>query len=87
MAPKLTPKHKTMAYILWYEFGYSMADIGNLMKVSQSTISNAIKQVEYERRLHNLENELNSVKEELKRLGYTNKRNDFPTVIKEAEKV
>lgn len=87
MAPKLTPKHKTMAYILWYEFGYSMADIGNLMRVSQSTISNAIKQVEYERRLHNLENELNSVKEELKSLGYTNKRNDFPAVIEEAEKV
>jgi hypothetical protein len=87
MAPKLTPKHKTMAYILWYEFGYSMADIGNLMRVSQSTISNAIKQVEYERRLHNLENELNSAKEELKSLGYTNKRNDFPAVIEEAEKV
>lgn len=70
MRGKMTDKHKLMAYLLNKDMGYSMAKIGNLMGVAQSTISNAIKEVDYRKHIQNLENELNQTKNELKRLGY-----------------
>lgn len=69
-ALKMTERHKAMAYVLNREFGYSMVDIGKLMKVSQSTISSAIKDFEYQRLIKNLEEELRNARIELKALGY-----------------
>lgn len=55
---KMTDRHKAMAYVLSREFGYSMVNIAQLMKVSQSTISSAIKDFEYQKMIRSLENEL-----------------------------
>lgn len=60
MKAKLTEQEKFLAYVLnkHMNFQYTMARIGLLMNVSQSTISNAIKEVEYLRVIRNLEQEL-----------------------------
>lgn len=68
---KMTERHKAMAYVLNREFGYPMTRIANLMKVSQSTISSAIKDFEYQKVIRNLEQELQNAREELNALGYT----------------
>lgn len=67
MQAKLTDLEKRMAYVLNKDinFGYSMSSIGKLMGVSQSTISNAIKQVDYLRQITNLEMELEEAKRQL----------------------
>lgn len=67
MQSKLTDLQKRMAYVLNKDinFGYSMSSIGELMGVSQSTISNAIKQVDYLRQITNLEMELEEAKRQL----------------------
>lgn len=70
MQLKMTDKHKLMAYILNKELGYSMVSIAQLMQVSQSTISNAIKEVEFRRQISNLEKELDEAKSTLRELGY-----------------
>lgn len=67
---KMTDKHKLMAYLLNKEMGYTMTDIAKLMKVAQSTISNAIKETELRRKISNLEYELQEAKKELLNLGY-----------------
>lgn len=61
---KMTQKHQLMAYVLNKEFGYIQKDIANLMRVSQSTISSAIKEIEYQKIIRNLETELIQVREE-----------------------
>lgn len=58
MQTKMTQKHKLMAYVLNVEFGYTMTAIAKLMGVAQSTISTAIKDVNYMRTISNLENAL-----------------------------
>lgn len=58
MQTKMTQKHKLMAWVLNKEFHYTMTDIANLMKVSQSTISMAIKEVEYWKTIQDLSTEL-----------------------------
>lgn len=68
---KMTERHKAMAYVLNREFGYPMTRIADLMKVSQSTISSAIKDFEYQKLIMNLEQELQKAREELSALGYT----------------
>lgn len=75
---KMTEKHKAMAYVLNVEFGYSMTKIANLMDVSQSTISNAIKDFKFKKYINDLEEELNQARMELKKLGYGNN----PQIIK-----
>lgn len=67
---KMTDKHKMTAYILNKELGYSMTSIAILMKVSQSTISSAIKDISYRIKIQDLTNELEIVKRELCQLGY-----------------
>lgn len=67
---KMTERHKAMAYVLNREFGYPMTAIATLMGVAQSTISNAIKDFEYQRLIRNLEQELNNARIELNKLGY-----------------
>ena len=66
---KMTEKHKAMAYVLNREFHYSMVKIGDLMGVSQSTISSSIKDFEYQLVIKNLENELNEARTELYKRG------------------
>lgn len=67
---KMTDRHKAMAYVLNKEFGYSMSKISNLMGVAQSTISNAIKDFEYQRVIRNLEFELREARESLSAKGF-----------------
>lgn len=76
MQAKMTDKHKLMAYLLNKDMGYSMVKIGQLMGVAQSTISNAVKEVEFRRAISNLEAELNQAKMELQSLGYVE-----PTIL------
>ncbi len=65
----MTEKHQLMAYVLNKIFHYTMSDIANLMKVSQSTISNAIRDVEYRRTIQDLQDELDRTQNELIRRG------------------
>lgn len=67
---KLTEQHKLMAYVLSRQFGYTMTDIGKLMKVSQPTISQAIKEVEYWKTIRDLQQELWKIKQYLLDNGY-----------------
>jgi predicted transcriptional regulator len=55
---QLSIKHCAVAYLLNQELGYTQAAIASLMGVSQSTISNMIKEFAYQQRIKNLENEL-----------------------------
>lgn len=71
MKAKLDTRHRAMAYILNHEFGYSMVKIGQLMGVSQPTISNAIFKFINEMRINNLQKELNEAREALNVLGYS----------------
>lgn len=67
MKTRLTKKHKLMAYVLNQEFGYTQSEIGNLMKVNQSTISNAVKEIGYEKEIHDLKMELEEARNELQK--------------------
>lgn len=64
MKKKLNDKQKLVAYVLNKDpdMGYSMSKIGSLMNVSQSTISNTIKDVSYAKKIHDLESELTEAK-------------------------
>lgn len=68
---KMTKKHKLIAYLLNKDedFGYSQEKIATLMSVSQSTISNAVKEIEYLRRISNLEKALSQARMELIQQG------------------
>lgn len=68
---KMTKKHKMIAYLLNKDedFGYSQEKIATLMGVSQSTISNAVKEIEYLRRISNLEKALSQARMELIQQG------------------
>ena len=57
---KMSKKKKYMAYILHVdgEFGYTQKKIAALMDVSQSTISNAVKEMRYEAEIYGLKKEL-----------------------------
>lgn len=68
---KMTKKHKMIAYLLNKDedFGYSQEKIATLMGVSQSTISNAVKEIEYLRRIINLEKALSQARMELIQQG------------------
>lgn len=64
MKAKLTNKQKQMAYILNKDedFGFSMGKIGDLFGTSQSTISNAIKDINHQQEVNNLKQELAEAK-------------------------
>ncbi|TOI27499.1 hypothetical protein [Vibrio parahaemolyticus] len=64
-------KEKKMAYVLHFEFGYTKSSIATLMKISPQQMGQWIKEVHYEVRIHRLNNELNTIKQELMSLGYT----------------
>jgi predicted transcriptional regulator len=67
MKRKLSEKKKMMAYVLSTdsEFEYSQKKISNLMDVSQSTVSNAIKDVKHLKEVYDLKNELAMAKSKL----------------------
>jgi len=74
-------KEKKMAYLLHFEFGYTKSSIATLMKISPQQMGAWLKEISYEVRIHNLNNELSKFKSELKALGYTPQKaldqNDF----------
>lgn len=69
MQTKMTDKHKLMAWILNKEFKYTMVGIAQLMHVSQSTISLAVKEVEYWRTIKNLNDELSEARQIIANYG------------------
>lgn len=77
MKRALTEKHMLMAYVLNKELGYSMQAIGTLMKVSQSTISNAISRVNTMIQMRNLQAELAEARQLLAQNGITGPVTNF----------
>ncbi|WP_339216237.1 hypothetical protein [Solibacillus sp. FSL W8-0372] len=65
MKNKLTKRHKMAAFVLNKEFGYTQNEIGTLMKVNQSSISNAIKEIGYEKEIYDLKMELEEARIEI----------------------
>lgn len=63
MGKKLSIKHSAIAFVLNSEMGYTQKEIATLMKVSQSTISNMIKEFEYQKQIYDLQQELNNARE------------------------
>ena len=59
---QLSPKHSAIAYLLNREMGYTQSAIAQLMGISQSTISNMIKDFDYQCKIQNLEKELNEAR-------------------------
>lgn len=68
MKKKLSDKKMMMAYVLNKDpdFDCSMNKIGKLFNVSQSTISNAIKEVKYQRTIYDLSKQLKDAKNEIR---------------------
>lgn len=52
---KMSERHKMIAYVLNKEFECRQSEIAQLMKVSQSTIANAIKEVSFRLTIQGLE--------------------------------
>ena len=63
-------REKKMAYLLHTEFGYTKVAIATLMKISPQQMGQWIKEISYELRIHNLEQELYDIKKELMSIGY-----------------
>ena len=59
---RLTIKHSAIAYILNREMGYTQTAIAKLMGVSQGTVSNMIKEFEYQREIRNLQKDLDDAR-------------------------
>ncbi len=74
-------KEKKMAYLLHIEFGYTKSSIAALMKISPQQMGQWIKEIGYEVQIHQLNQELTDIKQELMQLGYTPQKaldsNDF----------
>lgn len=73
-----------MAYLLYTEFGYTKSSIAILMKLSAQQMGQWIKEVSYEVQIHQLNQELTIIKDELIQLGYTPQKvldsNDFKLI-------
>ena len=63
MSRKLTMQHMAVAYLLNEELHYNQADIAKLMRVSQGTISNMIRDFKYQMQLQNLQKELDNARQ------------------------
>ncbi|MBN1050443.1 hypothetical protein FDA52_17715 [Clostridium botulinum] len=63
-----------MAYVLNTdpEFKVSMGKIGDILNVSQSTVSTAIKEVKYQKEIYDLTKELNKAKDKVLELEFNN---------------
>lgn len=56
-------QHMAVAYLLNEELHYNQADIAKLMRVSQGTISNMIRDFKYQMQLQNLQKELDNARQ------------------------
>jgi hypothetical protein len=63
-------KEKQMPYVLHYDFGYTKSSIATLMKISPQQMGLWVKEVRYEVQIHQLNQELDRIKQELICLGY-----------------
>lgn len=63
MSRKLSMQHMAVAYLLNEELHYNQADIAKLMRVSQGTISNMIRDFKYQMQLQNLQKELDNARQ------------------------
>ena len=70
MRKKLNDKQKKIAYVLSSgdEFNCTMKEIGKILNVSQSTISNAVKEVSHKNELQNSNENLAKTEKELEEL-------------------
>ena len=80
MRLKMTKENKCVAYILSRNFHYTMDYIARGLGVSQGTISNSIKEVEWLIRMGELNCELESIKEMLRQKGYSRQVPEIPTI-------
>lgn len=67
-------KEKKMAYVLFVEFGYTKQSIAQLMKISPQQMGQWVKEMTYEVRINQLNNEISEIKNDLLRLGYSPQR-------------
>ena len=67
-------KEKTMAYVLYTEFGYTKNAISTLMQISPQQMGQWIKEASYEVKINNLHKEVSILKDELKQIGYEPQR-------------
>ena len=63
------------------EFGYSKKKISALMDKSQQTIGAWVKEVRYEKQIHDLEQKLGAVRNHLKQIGYHEQKPLDPRII------
>lgn len=68
-------KEKTMAYVLYTEFGYTKNSIATLMKISPQQMGQWIKEASYEIKINHLQKEVSLLTDELKQIGYEPQRN------------
>jgi len=68
-------KEKTMAYVLYTEFGYTKNAIATLMQISPQQMGQWIKEASYEVKINNLQKEVSILKEELTQIGYQPQKN------------
>jgi len=64
---KMTLKHKLMAYVLTQDadFSYSQNEVAKLLNISQSRISESVKDIKYQMTIRNLEKEIENTKNKL----------------------
>ena len=77
MGKKLSTKHYAIAFVLNSEMGYTQKEIATLMKVSQSTISNMIKEFEYQKQIYGLQQELNNAREIIEKKNLLQKNDTY----------
>ena len=71
MKPKMSEKHKLMAYVLSTDAdlnrhkNITQSEIAKILGVSQSTVAQSIKEVKFRRRIDELEKELSQAKKEV----------------------
>lgn len=80
MRLKMTMDNKCVAYILSRNFHYTMDYIAKGLGVSQGTISNSIKEVEWLIKVGELNCELEAIKEMLSQKGYSRQVPEIPTI-------
>ncbi|MDP8099442.1 hypothetical protein [Pasteurella atlantica] len=60
---------KLVAYLLNKEFGASQKNIACVFNTSQSAISNWIKEVDYQRQIYDLSNEISRLKNQVENIS------------------
>lgn len=80
---KLSDREKIMAFILNKEFKYAQGNIATLMKVSQPTIANAVKEAGYWIQINQLQKLYLDVKDELYRNGFR----EMPNLIENSRNI